>query len=40
MTKPPTFIEQHGLWGDDELRLAAEIKRRVGAEKLRYVRLA
>ena len=36
MTKPPTFIEKHGLWSDDERRLAADIKRRVEAEKLRY----
>ena len=40
MSKPPTFIDKHGLWGDDERRLAADIKRRVEAEKLRYVRLA
>ena len=40
MTKPPTFIDKHGLWGDDERRLAADITRRVEAEKLRYVRLA
>ena len=40
MTKPPTFIEKHGLWGDDQRLLAADIKRRVEAEKLRYVRLA
>ena len=40
ISKPPTFIEKHGLWGDEERRLAADIKRRVEAEKLRYVRLA
>jgi glutamine synthetase len=40
MSKPPTFIEKHRLWGDDERRLAADITRRVEAEKLRYVRLA
>src|ERR1700686_1425348 len=40
MTKPPTFIEKHGLWSDEERRLAADIKRRVEAEKLRFVRLA
>src|SRR6202030_2235527 len=40
MSKPPTFIEKHGLWGDEERRLAADITRRVEAEKLRYVRLA
>src|ERR1700721_590985 len=40
MTKPPTFVDKHGLGGDDERRLAADIMRRVEAEKLRYVRLA
>ena len=40
MSKPPTFIEKHGLWSDEERRLAADLKRRVEAEKLRYVRLA
>src|SRR5579862_6856581 len=40
MTKPPTFIEKHGLWNDDECRLAADVKRRVEAEKLRFIRLA
>jgi glutamine synthetase len=38
--KPKTFIDRHGLWSDDDRRLAAEIARRVKAEKLRYVRLA
>ncbi len=40
MSTPPTFIEKHGLWSDDERRLAAEIVRRLQTEKLRYVRLA
>src|ERR1700731_4077728 len=40
MNKPPTFIDKHGLWSDEERRLSADIKRRVEAEKLRYVRLA
>src|ERR1700730_9257017 len=40
MNKPPTFIEKHGLWSDAQRRLAADIKRRVEAEKLRYIRLA
>src|ERR1700743_3798564 len=40
MSKPPTFIEKHRLWSDEERRLAADITRRVEAEKLRYVRLA
>jgi glutamine synthetase len=40
MSKPSTFIEQHGLWNDDQRRQAGEIKRRLKADKLRYVRLA
>ena len=40
MSKPATFIEKHGLWTDDERRLAEEIERRVKADKLRFVRLA
>ena len=40
MSDRPTFIEKHGLWNDDQRRLAAEIVRRVEADKLRYVRLA
>src|SRR6478672_2408523 len=42
MTKAerPNFIEKHGLWSDEQRRLAAEIARRVEAEKLHLVRLA
>jgi glutamine synthetase len=40
MSKQANFIERHGLWSDDERRLAAEIVRRLEADKLRYVRLA
>ena len=40
MSKSPTFIEKHGLWGKDEKRQAADIKRRLKADKLRFVRLA
>jgi glutamine synthetase len=40
MSTLPTFIEKHRLWGDDERRQAQEIRRRVEADKLRYVRLA
>jgi glutamine synthetase len=40
MSARPTFIEKHGLWSDEQRRLAADIKRRVEAEKLRFVRLA
>ncbi len=35
-----TFIERHGLWSDEQRRLAADIMRRVEAQKLRFVRLA
>ncbi|HTV38351.1 MAG TPA: hypothetical protein VMF12_18120, partial [Xanthobacteraceae bacterium] len=35
-----SFIEQHGLWSDDERLLADEIRRRLEADKLRFVRLA
>jgi glutamine synthetase len=35
-----TFIEQHGLWSDEQKRLTADIVRRVEAEKLHFVRLA
>jgi glutamine synthetase len=35
-----TFIERYGLWSDEQTRLAAEVMRRLEAEKLRFVRLA
>ena len=31
MTKLPTFIDKHGLWSDEQFRLAADIKGRVEA---------
>ena len=34
------FIERHGVWDDEQRRLAEEIKRRIEADGLRYVRLA
>src|SRR5919109_2890415 len=34
------FIERHGLWSDDERRLAQELKERVRKEKLELIRLA
>ena len=40
MSAQPTFIEKHGLWSDKQRRQADEIKRRLEADKLRYVRLA
>ena len=33
------FIERHGLWTEEQRRRADEIRRRVEADKLRYVRL-
>jgi len=39
-TAKPPFVDKHGLWTDDQRREAAEIGRRVEADKLRYVRLA
>ena len=40
MGKPPTFIEKHDVWSDEQKALAAEIARRVEAENFRFVRLA
>ena len=40
MNARPTFIERHGLWTDEQRHRADEIRRRVEADKLRYVRLA
>jgi glutamine synthetase len=40
MPTRPTFIEQHGLWSEDDKRQAVDIKRRLETEKLRFVRLA
>jgi glutamine synthetase len=40
MTARPPFIDRHGLWTDEQRRRADEIRRRVEADKLRYVRLA
>lgn len=40
MNDPPTFIEKHGLWSEEQKRLAAAVARRVEADKLRFVRLA
>jgi glutamine synthetase len=40
MNTRPTFIDRHDLWSDEQRRRADEIRRRVEADKLRYVRLA
>ncbi len=40
MSARQTFIEKHGLWTDEQRRRADDIKRRLEADKLRYVRLA
>jgi glutamine synthetase len=36
----PTFVEKHGLWSEDQLRLAAELKDRIETEDLHLIRLA
>ena len=38
--KPSHLHRTHGLWTEEQRRRADEIKRRVEADKLRYVRLA
>ena len=40
MNEGTTFIEKHGLWSEEQKRLAADLTRRIDAEKLRFVRLA
>ena len=40
MAGQPPFIERHGLWSDEQRRLGDDIRRRLDADKLRYVRLA
>jgi glutamine synthetase len=40
MQTSPPFIERHGLWSDEQRRQAGELKRRIEADKLHYVRLA
>jgi glutamine synthetase len=40
MSERPAFIEKHGLWNDEQRHHVVEIKRRIEAHKLRYVRLA
>jgi glutamine synthetase len=40
MTQSQGFIEKHGLWTEDQTRQAAELKRRVQKEDLRFVRVA
>jgi glutamine synthetase len=39
-SKRASFIETHGLWSDEQKRLAADLLRRVEGEKLGFVRLA
>ena len=40
MGKEASFIDRHALWSEEQKRQAEDIRRRVAAEKLRYVRLA
>src|SRR6201982_3397881 len=40
MAEQPPFIERHGLWSDEQRRLADDVRRRLDADKIRYVRVA
>ncbi len=40
MTKPAPFIERHGLLSGEQRRQADEVRRRIAAEKIGYIRLA
>ena len=40
MAEVRAFIEKHGLWSDEQKRLVDEIRRKLEADKIRYVRLA
>ncbi len=40
MSERSTFIDKYGLWSEDQRRQADDIKRRLKADKFRYVRLA
>src|SRR4030088_1749397 len=40
MSKPPGFIDKHGLWTDEQKARAEEIKRRLATGELKYIRLA
>ena len=40
METRPTFIEKHGLWTEEQGRLAGDIARRLKTENFRFVRLA
>src|SRR3979409_2647773 len=40
MSKPPGFIDKHGLWTDEQKGRAEEIKRRLATGELKYIRLA
>jgi glutamine synthetase len=40
MSGSPTFIDKHGLWSDEQRRLAADVARLVETEDLHFVRLA
>ncbi len=40
MSKPPGFIDKHGLWTDEQKSRAEEIKRRLATGEPKYIRLA
>ena len=38
--KPPTFVERHGLWSDEQARRALAVERAIKANKLELVRFS
>ncbi|MGE0626302.1 MAG: glutamine synthetase family protein [Hyphomicrobiaceae bacterium] len=40
MPDTPSFIANHGLWGDDQRRQAAQVRARIEVEKPRFIRVA
>src|SRR5258708_8227066 len=40
MSKPPGFIDKHGLWTDEQRSRAEEIRRRLATGEPKYIRLA
>jgi glutamine synthetase len=40
MSKPPGFIDKHGLWTDEQRSRAEEIRRRLATGEVKYIRLA
>ena len=37
--RQPHFIEDHGLWSEEQKRAADDVLARIDAEKIKYVRI-